>query len=82
MIKIRFSIWRDQASNFTSFVEKLDSGNQEIRESVIVDRAEGASYRGWLDFYVTGFMDDVCKFFWLLGDNGYRLHVFKDNPVK
>lgn len=77
-MKIRFSIWRDQLDNFQqTFLLSAEFIDLEVHVS---DRLYG-SYRGWEDFHVTGSIDKVCTFFHHLGDAGFNLHVFKDNPV-
>jgi len=71
---IRFSIWRDQRGTF-------DKWRSDI-ERVIINDALGAAYRGWWDYTVNGPIDQICSFFHQLGDEGYKIHVFKDNPLE
>lgn len=72
---IQFSIWRDQKQNFEAFRER------EMETVVIITDASGSSYRGWADYIANGPLDELLKFFHLLGKEGYNIHVYRENPV-
>jgi hypothetical protein len=83
-MKIRFSIWRDQVARFEYFLaykESFEEPDATFLPEVHVFIPEGSSHRGWADYSVVGSCDNVMKFFHFLGEESYKIHVYKDNPV-
>jgi hypothetical protein len=78
---IRFSIWRDQVARFETFLANKDTLEEGAETNVHVFIPEGSSYRGWADYQVIGTCDNVMKFFHFLGEESYKIHVYRDNPV-
>lgn len=84
-MKIRFSIWRDQAARFESFRVNKDSfetAGAEFTPQIEISEAPSSPYKGWVDYFVLGTTDNIMKFFHFLGEESYRIHVFRDNPIK
>jgi hypothetical protein len=83
-MKIRFSIWRDQVARFASFMANKDSfqiAGAKFLPDIHIIEATGSPYRGWSDYQVIGTCDNVMKFFHFLGEESYKIHVYRDNPV-